>query len=155
MAAVGADISGFDHEVAPNLLLDIDVPLLGVAVGVMNIEQRAGGSLRRRAEIDRRRWRNTVVNAQRGKQRGRQGCREQVWRILRFAARTTSKRVAPRNAIAAPKNRLSAAENVVCHSDAWLPITLVGVHEATPHFISSDCGIFGSSHEAASHRIEV
>ena len=155
MGAVRADISGLDHEVASNLLLDIDIPLLRVAIGVADVEQRAGGALRRRVEIDGRRRRETVVDAQGGKQRGGKGRREQVRRVLRLAAGTARKRVAPGNSIAAPQNRLSAAENVVRHADAWRPIPLVGIHESTSDFLAGDRGVVGSPHESASHRIEI
>src|SRR5260370_31710594 len=43
MAAVSTDVGSLDHEVASNLLLDVSIPLLSVAVGVMNVEQGAGG----------------------------------------------------------------------------------------------------------------
>src|SRR4051812_27312675 len=108
MTAVSADISRLNHEVAPNLLLNVDVPLLGVAIAVMNVEQRPGGSLRRRGEIDGRRRRDAIVDAQGRKQRGGQGRREQVWRVLRFATGSAGERVAPGNSIAAPQNGFSA-----------------------------------------------
>src|SRR5262249_55901221 len=75
--------------------------------------------------------------------------------VLRFAARTTRERVAPGNAIAATQDRLSTAENVIRHADTRLPITLIRVHEATPHFVAGDGGVFGSAHEPSCHRVEI
>src|SRR6266446_9813593 len=130
MAAVSTDIGSLDHEVASNLLLDVSIPLLSVAVGVMNVEQGAGGTLRRRGEIDGRGWRETVVDAQSGKQRRGQRRREQVRWVLRFAAGAARERVAPGDAIAAAQNRLPCAENVIRQADTWLPIAPVGEHES-------------------------
>jgi pimeloyl-ACP methyl ester carboxylesterase len=132
------------QQCGPHVLRLVDRPFAVAAHGA-----------RERGEIDGRGCRQTVVDAQSGKQRRGQRRREQVRRILRFAAGTARERVAPGDAIAAAQNRLSCAENVICQADTWLPITPVGIHEAAPDFISGDYGIIGSSHEPPSHRIEV